>query len=267
MIDFAFIDSGTGGIPYLTHLISKVPSLNCVYIGDTKNFPYGKKTHEQIVNCTLELAKKIIEKFNPKVIVVACNTISVNTLDVLREVFPTVEFIGTVPAIKLAATVSKTKRIGLLATESTCTNPYNIDLKNHFATDCTLFLRSDQDLISFIEKHSFTAKENEIINACMPSINYFKENNCDCIILGCTHFLNISSEIKKACGNSIEVVDSKEGVVNRCLYMIEKLGIKENKKNNPFAHTLYITGFNEQKDKEEYDVICKKYNLTWGGVL
>ena len=69
MIDFVFLDSGTGGIPYLMHLLEKYPKAECVYVGDTANFPYGEKNHEQIVSCVLNCVEKIISKFSPKVIV------------------------------------------------------------------------------------------------------------------------------------------------------------------------------------------------------
>ena len=69
MVDFVFLDSGTGGIPYLMHLLEIKPDAKCVYVGDTANFPYGEKNHEQIVSAVLNCIKVIIEKFSPKVIV------------------------------------------------------------------------------------------------------------------------------------------------------------------------------------------------------
>lgn len=264
MVDFAFIDSGTGGIPYLTHLIKNCPNASCVYVGDTVNFPYGEKSHEEIVKCVLDVAKKIIDRFDPSIFVVACNTMSVNTLDILREVFPKTQFIGTVPAIKLAAKISTKRRIGLLATKATVEHPYNIDLKNHFAADCQLILRADPKLISFIEKESFTSSEEECIKHIEPAVDFFKKNDCDTIILGCTHFLNLAELIQKVCGTQIKVVDSRDGVVKRCLSIYDSLDCKNKELKEP---CLFITGFSEQKDKTEYDVICQRFDLEWGGLL
>ena len=128
MTDFVFIDSGVGGIPYMTALLQKEPNASCVYVADNANFPYGEKTHEQVVSFVTNLVQKICDKFEPRVIVLACNTISVNALEAVRKEFSNVKFVGTVPAIKLAASVSKKKRIGLIATSSTCENPYNIEV-------------------------------------------------------------------------------------------------------------------------------------------
>lgn len=284
MVDFAFLDSGTGGIPYMLGLLKLYPQASCVYVGDTVHFPYGEKTHQQIVGFVVELVEKVINRFSPSVIVIACNTMSVNALNVLREVYPDQQFVGTVPAIKLAATVSKKRRIGLLATKATVENPYNQDLKNHFASDCDLVLRGDPDLISFIEHESFTATKEERENACKPAVEFFRKENCDVIILGCTHFLNMKEEMQSVCGNDITVVDSVEGVVNRALSLkralrdelenavpalgvAEKTGACEDFGAQGAFPLLFVTGFCDKKDEKEYDVLCKRYSITFGGKL
>jgi len=264
-VDFAFLDSGTGGIPYMLHLKEVCPSASCIYVGDTEHFPYGEKTHEEIVKYVLDCVKKIITKFDPKIIILACNTMSVNALDVLRDVYPEHLFVGTVPAIKLAATVSKKRCIGLLATNSTVNHPYNQDLKNHFAADCKMVLRGDPDLISFIEHESFTATEEERKAACVPVVEFFKKEGCDAIILGCTHFLNLKEEIQQVAAPEITVVDSVEGVTNRALSLHgDKFDIC---KGTDLKSTLFITGLSDKKDKKEYDVICNRYDLEFGGIL
>lgn len=265
MVDFAFLDSGTGGIPYMLGLLKVCPQASCVYVGDTVHFPYGEKSHEEIVGFVLELAGKIIEKFEPSVIVIACNTMSVNALSVLREVYPDQQFVGTVPAIKLASSVSKKRRIGLLATKATVENPYNQDLKNHFASDCQLVLRGDPELISFIEHESFTATKTEREEACKPAVDYFRGEGCDVIILGCTHFLNLKEEMQSVCGSDITVVDSVEGVVNRALSL--KQVLKESFAEQKAHPLLFVTGFCDKKDEKEYDVICKRYSITFGGKI
>ena len=262
MVDFAFVDSGTGGIPYLLHLKEKCPTAKCVYIGDTANFPYGEKSHEEIVNCVLDCTAKIISSFNPKVIILACNTMSVNALDVVRSVYPDQLFVGTVPAIKVAAERSRNHCIGLMATNSTVNHPYNQDLKNHFAADCTMVTRGDPELISFIEHKSFISSEAEIEAACRPSVDFFRKKGCDVIILGCTHFLNISEQLKKAAAPDILIVDSREGGVNRALSIRGEITPEKD-----ITDTLYVTGFSDKKDQKEYELICRKNNLLFGGIL
>ena len=286
MTDFVFIDSGVGGIPYMTTLLQRAPKTECVYVADTANFPYGEKSHEEVVKCVTELVKKIRLQFSPKVIVVACNTMSVNALEALRETFPDGKFVGTVPAIKLAASLSKKRRIGLLATKATCENPYNIELKNKFASDCTIVNRPDPKLISFIEHKAFTASREECLEAVKPAVDFFCGQDCDVIILGCTHFLNFTEIFEKACEPDIKVVDSVDGVVRHALEVLEKGGDCEpaggvaggepparrgseqrSASEGKAFPTLLITGFNDTEEENQYNVLCSRFGIKFGGLL
>ena len=219
----AFLDSGTGGIPYMLHLQKKCPDVRCVYLGDTANFPYGEKTREQITDCAAAASRLLIERFSPDAIVVACNTISVTALSELRKMFPSVPFVGTVPAIKLAAAVSPKKRIGLLATRQTVENAYTDRLVTEFASDCYIARRGDPDLIDFVEKKLFTATQEERAKAVAPAIEFFRQHEVDTIILGCTHFIHMADDIQKAAGSSVRVVDSRDGVVNQTMRVLDQV--------------------------------------------
>ena len=255
----------------MTALMQKQTSANCVYVADTANFPYGEKSHEQVVECVIELVQKIKTTFEPKVIVVACNTMSVNALETLREKFPELQFVGTVPAIKLAASVSKKRRIGLIATQATCENPYNKELKNKFASDCELILRGDGELVSYIEHNGFTASDEELKKAVIPAVDFFRSQNCDVIILGCTHFLNIKHIFESACEPQIKVVDSVDGVVRHSLDLFAQITapLQAAPKTTAESSTskLFITGFTDTKEKAQYDTLCSKFSIQFQGIL
>lgn len=282
MTDFVFIDSGVGGIPYMMKLLEKKSDATCLYVADTANFPYGEKSHEDVVKCVTELVKKIKSQFEPKVIVLACNTMSVNALEALRAAFPSVKFVGTVPAIKLAASVSKNRRIGLLATHATCENPYNIELKNKFAGDCTIVNRADPELISFIEHNAFTASREECLEAVKPAVDFFRAEDCDVIILGCTHFLNFTDVFEEACGTDLKVVDSVDGVVRHALEVLRSVnkelsenqgGKAKNCSRNFFNALLFNTGrqrpytFRDREEENQYNVLCSRFGIKFGGLL
>ena len=259
MTDFAFIDSGVGGLPYMMELLKKQDHASCIYVADTCNFPYGPKAHEEVVECIVPLVEKVINRFEPEVIVLACNTISVNALEVLRQKFPQKKFVGTVPAIKLAASVSKKRCIGLLATKATCENPYNLELKNNFASDCQLICRADGDLVSYIENKGFTATKEECLAAIKPALDFFRRKGCDVIILGCTHFLNFTQVFKEACQPDIKVVDSVDGVVR---HTIEISSSKFSEQTQP---RLFITSSQNKEEQEKYEFISSRFNIAFGG--
>lgn len=260
--DFAFLDSGTGGLPYLKFLKDKRPSASCVYVGDTKNFPYGEKTAEEITEKSCECVRRIIKEWNPKAIVVACNTISVTALSEFRRRFPSTLFVGTVPAIKPASLVSKKGRIGLLATNSTVNHPYTKKLISDFAKDCAVISRGDPKLIDFIENDFYGASEESRLSAVRPAVDFFKKNGCDAIVLACTHFLNMSDYIQAAAGTEIKVIDSREGVVNHALDVVKEMeGTQEEKSR------LYVTGSVSSKDSPHFKDFCEKNGIIFGGKM
>ena len=268
MTDFVFIDSGVGGIPYMTTLMQRSPWAKCVYVADTANFPYGEKTHEQVIECVIPLVKKICDKFEPAVIVLACNTISVNALETLRQTFPDTSFVGTVPAIKLAASVSKKRRIGLLATKATCENPYNLELKNKFASDCLLINRGDGQLVSFIEHKGFTASRAECLEAVRPAVDFFRSQDCDVIILGCTHFLNFTELFDQACQPDIKVVDSVDGVVRHALEVRESVKpALPVVSGEPDGAELFVTSLSDSEEKKQYEELSRRFGINFLGKL
>ncbi len=263
-VDFAFLDSGTGGLPYLRYLRERAPNARCVYLADTKNFPYGEKSAEEIIDCAGNAASLLIKNFRPRAVVVACNTISVTALDVLRIRFPDTPFIGTVPAIKPAAALSKIKKIGVLATNATIHHPYTQKLIDQFARGCAVVFRADPALIGFIEHRAFDASDAEKYAAIEPALTFFRSSGCDCIVLACTHFLNLVDEIKAAAGSDMFIVDSREGVIRRAL---EVGGSLPAAPDTAPQFSLYVTGFQEARDGEEYANLCGVLHLCFGGVL
>ena len=262
--DFVFFDSGTGGIPYMLYLKQKSPHSSCVYVADTKNFPYGEKSGGEIVRCASDTVHLILCRFVPRAFV-ACNTLSVTALEQLRAAFPAVPFVGTVPAIKQAAAVSKNRRIGLLATQRTVDEPYTAELAQRFASDCTLIKRADPALIEFIEHDFFTASEADKKAAVKPAVNFFLENGTDTIILGCTHFLHIADVIAQEAGKEVQVVDSKEGVVNQAL-RVAPADSAVHSKACSIDCTFFISG-PSGIDEVPYKVLSKKLGIPYGGIL
>lgn len=277
-MNFAFLDSGTGGIPYMLRLKRLAPDATCAYLADTVHFPYGEKTVREIIEYATAAVSRIIDIWHPETIVVACNTISVSALASLRERFPFVPFIGTVPAIKLAASVTKNKKIGLLATNATVRDAYIRELEKGFASGCTIYSRGDADLVSFIERKLVTADENEKIEAVMPAVGYFAEKGCDTIVLGCTHFTHLADIMQKAAGKNVSVVDSRDGVARHAIEVHGDFINSKKESENIFTAaadflsevpdgSFFVTGVSDDKAKAYYRAFCKMLSIPFGGML
>lgn len=270
-IDFVFLDSGTGGVPYMQMLKQREPNARCAYLGDTVHFPYGEKTPKEVTECAKAAIELIIKKWNPKVVVIACNTISVTALSQLRMLFPALPLIGTVPAIKLAAKVTKNKKIGLLATNATVQHPYCQKLIEDFASDCSVFSRGDPDLIAFIEHNLFTATEEDKIKAVTPALDFFKQNDCDTIILGCTHFTHVADVFARAAGSSIRIIDSRDGVSNQALKIESEASDSDQLANGSYSDdvpdmSFFVTSATKEEEFE-YKEMCKNFGIPWGGII
>lgn len=262
---YAFLDSGSGGLPYLAQLRLHAPEATCVYLADTLNFPYGEKTRDEVIRFASEAVERLLEHFSPEVIVVACNTMSVAALPALRERFA-IPFVGTVPAIKLASSVSKNRKIGLLATERTVCDPYTDDLISRFAPDCEITRIGDSLLVSRIESELVSAPAELRLQAVRPSVDRFREAGVDTIILACTHFLHVEREIREAAGPGIQVIDSREGVVQQALRLVPPKTAGGDRAD-PGRGACYITGGVSLEAEGRYRTYSDMFRIRWGGIL
>ena len=256
-----FIDSGVGGLPYLEMTKEFLPEQNFVYVADNKNFPYGEKNSKELTKIIIRLIESIVERLNPVLIVIACNTASVVALSTLRTKFG-IPFVGVVPAIKPAVEYSGKGSIGLLATRKTIEDPYTDELIKKFASGCIVKKYAGIDLVEFVEKKYFISSDKEKLQIVSEASNYFTDNNIDSLILGCTHFIHLAEYFKEILGNSVDIIDSRQGVVKQIIRLIK------NDKVLPVAKKrdiFYMTG--DGIEKKNYMKFADKFDLFWGGNL
>ena len=254
-VQYVFIDSGIGGLPYLRHLKELEPQSSCAYVADTKHFPYGAKTLEEVIEYTEDLVK-------PSVIIIACNTMTVSALSHLRKKFE-IPFVGTVPAIKPAALTSKNKKIAVLATERTVNDIYVQNLIDEFGADCKFFMRADSVLVSKIENTLLSGSEEDKKAGIRPAVEFFKSAGTDTAVLGCTHFLHLRDEFKSECEPDIKIVDSLDGVVNQALKISPPQKSKTDEKlKNIQKDIFYITSEKTEESTKKYSAYAELFNMT-----
>jgi len=111
-------DSGIGGLTVLKAIRQLLPKESILYLADQINVPYGKRSLTEVQDFSTEITQFLLN-LGAKLIVVACNTASAAALHHLRKSFPETPFVGMEPAVKPAAEVSLTRRVGVLATSAT----------------------------------------------------------------------------------------------------------------------------------------------------
>jgi len=211
----AFFDSGVGGLPYLEAARPLLPGERFAYLADRGGFPYGTKTREQVRSRVLEVVEAIRRRFDPKVLVIACNTASQAALEAVRKANPGLPVIGTVPAVKPAALRTRSGTIGVMATARAVEDPYLDELVARHASGVRVLREAAQDLVSFVELRYPGSTEAERLAAVEGHARRLVELGADEIVLACTHFLHVAADIARAAGPGVEVVDSRDGVARR----------------------------------------------------
>ncbi len=256
-----FYDSGIGGLPYLEWLKKNTAGCSFRYLAESRHFPFGTKTEPEIKSIVTESIGRFIESEHPDLIVIACNTASVTALETLRQNYP-IPFVGVVPAIKPAVAISRKKSIGLFATNKTVSQLYTQNLIDTFASGCRVSKFAMPEIVAFVEKNIFTASEDEIVKIITPAAEFFKEQGVDTVILGCTHFVYLEETFKKILDSTISVIDSREGVGNRALSLLEKI---QDHKDDGKGDMFFVTSI--EKMPENYKGISSRYSLSFGGEI
>ena len=127
-----------------------LPTAPIVYAADNAGFPYGTKSSAEIEARVPALLGRLAERLRSALIVIACNTASTIALDPVRAALD-LPIVGTVPAIKPAAALSKTRAIGVLGTAATIVQPYVDRLAAEFAADCIVVRHGSAELVDLAE--------------------------------------------------------------------------------------------------------------------
>jgi glutamate racemase len=218
-----FIDSGVGGLPYFQAFRDAAPSIPAYYVADHANFPYGPKDKNVLSGLLVSLVRRLQKAFDPRLVVVACNTASVSALQDLRDSFPELPFVGTVPAVKPAVLESRNGRVGVLATERTLADPYIYGLAKTYAPQCTLFPLPAPELVCFVENGYLDSTPEDRQSIIEPYVRAFRAWDVDTIVLGCTHFLFLVDDFRSILQDEFRLFDSRDGVAHRA---ISSLGIE-----------------------------------------
>jgi glutamate racemase len=214
-----FFDSGVGGLSVLEPTRKLLPHAPIVYAADSAGFPYGKRSEADLASRVPALLGRMVERFRPRLAVIACNTASTIALDHARSALD-LPVVGTVPAIKPAAELSKTRVIGVLGTEATVRQPYVDDLAAKFAADCTLIRYGSPELVELAEAKlaGDEVAVEAVRSAAQPMFDAPDGERIDTIVLACTHFPLLLAELEAAFPG-VGYVDGGAGIARRIAWL------------------------------------------------
>lgn len=243
-------DSGVGGLTVLKSVREAYDKVDIVYLGDTARVPYGIKSKETIVTYAKESANFLINQ-NVDMILIACNSVSANAIDVLQETFD-IPIVGVIEAgVEAAIKSSKTKHVGIIGTTATInSNKYQERLEafniKTYGKACPLFVPIVE------EKLINTDISKKAVEFYLKEFKDLKD--IDTIILGCTHYPLLEKDIRGFLPH-INLVSSSDAIISY---------IKDIVKNEGDATTeLYFTDISENTLKLVEYIMGKKYDLKY----
>lgn len=217
-----FLDSGVGGLSVLDAVRARLPLAPIVYCADSAGLPYGNKCEAEISARVAGLLGRLDERVQPALIVIACNTASTIALQFVRPVLRA-PVVGTVPAVKPAAALSRTKVIGVLGTEATIRQHYVDDLVQQFAADCVVLRHGAPALVAAAEaKLRGEPVPPDVCRAALQGLlRQPGAARMDVVVLACTHFPLLRAELAAVASPQLRFIDGAEGIARRVEFLLQ----------------------------------------------
>ncbi|HUD90924.1 glutamate racemase [Sphingobium sp.] len=217
-----FFDSGVGGLSILAPARAALPNASIVYAADSAGFPYGTKSETEIAARVPTLLGRLVERYRPRLAVIACNTASTIALQHVRAALD-IPVVGTVPAIKPAALLSKSRVFGVLGTDATVRQPYVDRLAAEHGADCIVLRHGSAALVQLAEaKLRGEALDPAIARDALAGlIDQPGGDRMDMVVLACTHFPLVEQELAAAAPHPMGFVHGGEGIARRILHLTQ----------------------------------------------
>jgi glutamate racemase len=215
-------DSGVGGLTVLAEVRKVLPQASVIYVADRGALPYGDKSEAEIAARVCGLLGRLAERYHPRLICIACNTASTIALGMVREVLE-VPVVGTVPAIKPAAEMTRTGVIGLLGTKATIRQAYVDKLEAEFAQGKRLLRHAAPELVAAAElKLRGGAPDPAVFARAAAGLRDQPGGaDIDVVVLACTHFPLLTDELSAAFGPEVRFIDGAQGIARRIAYLTQ----------------------------------------------
>jgi glutamate racemase len=210
-------DSGIGGLTVLREARVLMPERGFIYVADDAAFPYGSWEEEALKAHILTLFDRLLQDYTPEICIIACNTAFTLAGAALREHFPDMTFVGTVPAIKPAAERTRSGLVSVLATPGTVKRAYTRDLIQSFASQCHVRLVGSENLARMAEAYiRGEALPDEAVQAEIAPCFVEKDGHkTDIIVLACTHYPFMANLFRRLAPWPVDWLDPAEAIARQ----------------------------------------------------
>lgn len=242
-------DSGIGGITVANAIVGLLPGETLCYFGDTAHVPYGGKSADTITRYSLDITAFLLDQ-GCKAIVVACNTASAAALPTLRHTWPAVPIIGMEPAVKPAATATRSGVVGVLATRGTFSSERYASLMERYAHGVVILENPCVGLVELIEAGLVDdpATESFLQQILTPMI----EQGADTFVLGCTHYPLVRPLIERIVPPGAAIIDPAPAVARQLQRRLQQLDLLNDQRSG--THQMYVSG-----DLQSFKIMAERF--------
>lgn len=246
-----FLDSGVGGLSVIKEVMQRLPNEEIVFIGDSARNPYGNRTKEEVVQFSRELAAFLMSK-NIKMLVIACNTATAASLEILKEELP-IPVIGVIePGSQSAVKESKNNVIGIIGTVSTVNS--NEHKKKIEALNPTVKIHTlaVPKFVEIVENNELTSDYAKSV--IQTELQELKTTAIDTLILGCTHYPLLETLIQDYLGEGVTLIDPAISTTKQIEDYLTEHNLL-NKNDQPSKEAVFYT----TAEAEKFEFIARNW--------
>ena len=214
-------DSGLGGLSVLRAVRAQLPHEALLYVADSLHAPYGARDNAFITERTLAIGAWLASQ-GAKALVVACNTATAESVALARDQL-SIPIIGVEPGIKPAASQSKSRVAGVLATQVTLRSERFRSLIERYAADCRFICQPGHGLVEAIERCEIDTPEVRALLA--RYIEPMLAAGADTLVLGCTHYPFFDAALRDIAGTRLALIDTSVAIARQLERVLEANGL------------------------------------------
>ena len=221
MAAIGIFDSGSGGLSVLREIRKILPDERYIYYSDNAHCPYGEKSASYIIERGRAVTGLLLSK-GAEAVVVACNTATAAAIATLRSEYP-VPFVGMEPAVKPAATGTRSGVVGVLATAGTLKAPKYLNTKEQYADAVKIEERVGRGFVELVEGMELDGPHAEAV--VRESLEPLIAAGADTIVLGCTHYPFLLPLMQRIAPGGVRFIDPAPAVARHLVDVLNDHGI------------------------------------------
>src|SRR3954469_10645768 len=201
-------DSGFGGLTVARAMIDLLPAEDLIYVGDTGRYPYGPRPLDEVRQFAREITKLLVERFDVKMVVVACNTASAAALDLLRFEHD-VPLVGVIdPGARAAVKATRNGHVGVIGTVGTIGSGAYQRAVRALRSPVELTCAACPGFVEFVERGEVESDQVHVLaeRLLAPVV----DAGVDTLLLGCTHYPFLARTIGDVMGRDVVLVSSAD---------------------------------------------------------